>query len=876
MEHTIKLKNEKAFLKKSYPVPLALRDKVRSEIRNMLNMGIIEHSNSQYCNPLRIVMKKDGSVRCCLDARFLNNVIEGDNESPPRIDEVMQKYLNKQCLTTLDLTHGYWQVPLDKQSRQYTAFIFEGHLYHFKRIPFGLKTAGSGFMRAIRLALGEDCDHFLTSYVDDLLIANENFNDHLKSLEIVFDKLMKNRFTLRITKAKFCQPEVAFLGFMLSPQGIRPDGEKLSKILNFQEPKNRVELQKFLGLCNYYRQFSLNHSKYIEPFRKLLSKNNAWEWSEYYSKAYEDLKENFVKVIQLSHYDNDKTFQLQTDGSDVGICGVLYQVDEEQNKRVISIESRCLIPAEKNYTTTEKELLAIVFSICKFRVYLIGRKFDIITDHQALTFLDRTQFLSARLCRWSLLIQEYDFNVKYCNGKENVVADFFSRNPNHEYVEETSQQIMISTLSCYHEGQSNNEAMDVLVMICRLELDSDLCTDLEKIADMQNNDEIIQQTVKNANINKNHEYCQHKNIWFHRKAQNDHWCLIIPEALQEPLIKAEHERLGHCGVYKTYNHLRKFYYWRNMNRAIKKYVRECDLCQRVKHLGQAAEGVYEHVYSEMPNDLVTVDFYGPLPRSIGGLQYIFVVVDAFSKYVQLYAIKRANTETVLRKLINNYFKEIGKPKRILSDNGTQFTSVNWRTTLEKEKVKVIYSSIRHPQSNPTERIMRELGKFFRIYCSEQHTRWGKHVKHIQELLNVTTHSSTGYTPYELHFGREPDEKIRELIEFPKNMPISHELKLTLAKENLSKSFKQRQKQQKSKSKIVYEIGDKVLLLVPHLSSNTDRVTHKFFHLYEGPYVITQSKGPNAFVLSHIDDRDKIKGTYNRLSLRKYFEATNED
>lgn len=481
-EHHIKLKNNKAYIKRNYPVPFAMRDSVRKEIQRMIDLGVVELSTSEYLNPLRIVIKKDGTVRCCLDARFLNELIEGDNESPPLINEIMHQYHNKNYLTTLDLTAGYWQVPLAKDSRPYTAFLFDGKLYQFTRIPFGLKTAGSGFMKAIRMALGNNCHQFLTSYVDDLLIATGSFEEHLQSLEFVFNRLLQHNFTLRIEKARFCQPEVSFLGYLLSPYGIKPDTDKLDKILKFEEPKNLVELQRIIGLCNYYRQFSLNHAKYLDPFRKLLSKKHTWEWNDYYSRAYKELKENFVKVIHLSHYDLDRPFYVQTDGSNTGICGVLYQIDNDGNHRVITIVSRCLIQAEKNYTTTEIELLAIVYAVVKFRVYLMGRRFNIVTDHQALVFLNKTQFLGARLSRWSLLLQEYDFQITHCTGKENIVADFFSRYPEGKFIEQTDEQLMLSTLSCYDTETSINYCNDALIIICQIELEPGIFAKFKEIA----------------------------------------------------------------------------------------------------------------------------------------------------------------------------------------------------------------------------------------------------------------------------------------------------------------------------------------------------------------------------------------------------------
>lgn len=447
----------------------------------------------------------------------------------------MQQYNEKYNLTTLDMTQGYWQVPLAKESRPYTAFLFDGKLYHFTRIPFGLKTAGSGFMRAVRMALGNECHNFLTCYIDDLLIADRTFNEHLESLEFVFSRLLKHNFTLKIKKVRYCQSEVSFLGFIVSPHGIRPDNEKLEKIIQFEEPKNQVELQKFLGLCNFYRHFSLNHAKFLDPFRRLLSKNNSWEWNDNYAKAYKELKENFVNVIYLSHYDLNRSFYVQTDGSDAGICGVLYQIDDNGNHRVINIVSRCLIQAEKNYTTTEVELLAIVYSVVKFRVYLVGRKFEIVTDHQALTFLNKTQFLGARLCRWSLLLQEYDFDITHCNGKNNTVADFFSRNPEGKFLAHNQSQFIVSKLSWHNAETSSYYLNDALIMICRLELEPNIFTEFKKIQELQGNDEKMCSMVK-GKTHANQEYCQYEGIWFHRKSLSKVWCLMIPDVLQIPLI----------------------------------------------------------------------------------------------------------------------------------------------------------------------------------------------------------------------------------------------------------------------------------------------------------------------------------------------------
>lgn len=219
----------------------------------MLEDGVIERTASNFCNPLRIVKKKDGSVRICLDARFLNKVIEDDHESPPLISELLQKFDKAVWFSKLDLTHGYWQVPLNKESRPYTAFLYDSNMYHFCRIPFGLKTAGSGFIRSLSFALRKDFEKYTACYIDDVLIATETIEQHFDILRQIFERLTSYNFTLKLSKCVFFEREVSFLGFSVSRHGISPDPDKLQVISQFAAPKNKRELQQFLGVCNYYR-----------------------------------------------------------------------------------------------------------------------------------------------------------------------------------------------------------------------------------------------------------------------------------------------------------------------------------------------------------------------------------------------------------------------------------------------------------------------------------------------------------------------------------------------------------------------------------------------------------------------------------------------
>ena len=403
-EHHLRVLTSKPTVRKHYPVPFAFREEVRKAIEEMLRLGIIERSVSPFCNPMRITRKGDKSIRVCLDARETNKIIENDLESPPLISEILQNFGEIKYFSKMDLSHGYWQIPLHEDSRKLTAFLFNNTQYQYKRIPFGLKTAGAGFIRALKNALAEIA--FLQEiaiYIDDMLIATKTFDEHIEILKKIFQRLIKFNFTLKFSKCVFFQKNITFLGFLLTPSGIIPDPDKLKYIRDFEEPKNKTDLQSFLGVCNYYRQFNVTHSRDIDPLRELLMNNAKWKWTDVHVEAFHILKIHFLNHISISYIIPNAIFKIQTDASDRGIGAILYQDNEKGDHCLIAIVSRCLSGPELNYTTCEKELLAVVYAVTKFRVYILGSSFEIITDHKALTFLESTMYQNARLIRWSLL-----------------------------------------------------------------------------------------------------------------------------------------------------------------------------------------------------------------------------------------------------------------------------------------------------------------------------------------------------------------------------------------------------------------------------------------------------------------------------------------
>uniref|UniRef100_A0A1Y1LVD3 RNA-directed DNA polymerase n=1 Tax=Photinus pyralis TaxID=7054 RepID=A0A1Y1LVD3_PHOPY len=424
----LKIKEATPFFKKSYPIPFSKRDAVDQEIQRMLDNNIIERSSSPFVNPIVIVNKPGGAVRICLDARKLNQIIEEDRNSPPNLEEVLERFDNPEYLSSMDLTAGYWQIPLHPDSRKYTSFLVNGRSYQYKVLPFGLNISVAVFNRCLDQVLGPEVLSYALIYVDDIVVASKTFEEHEGHLRLIFSKLKEANMTINVKKSKFLQEEIQFLGHIVRrKEGIRINPERLEAIRGCQPPRNLKELQSFLGMCNFYRRFRNHFSEVSQGFAPLLSKNSKWEWNEKYQRIFEELKNGFNEEMILKFPDFNRPFILYTDASINALGAHLYQQDEKGEMRTLAFASRGLKDAEKRYSITELELLAILFGVMKFRTYILGYPVVIYTDHKALSFLLTCKSLNSRLQRWSLKLQEFNLQIEYCQGAKNRIADFLSR-----------------------------------------------------------------------------------------------------------------------------------------------------------------------------------------------------------------------------------------------------------------------------------------------------------------------------------------------------------------------------------------------------------------------------------------------------------------
>ncbi|KAL6421457.1 hypothetical protein ACFW04_012928 [Cataglyphis niger] len=369
IQHRIRLKNDAPIKQRYRPRNPAMQAVIDQEVENMEAAGVIEPSTSAWSSPVVLVKKKDGKYRFCFDFRKVNDATEKNAYPLPQVTATLEKLRGAKYLSTLDLKQGYWQVPLES-----------------KIMPFGLHSAPATFQRLLDKIISPALEPNVFVYLDDIIIISKTFDDHLRLLTEVFRRLRDARLRLNPEKCKFCVDQLKYLGHVVDRKGIRTDPEKVSAIANWPEPRTVKQVRQFLGMASWYRRFIANFSTIAAPLTNLTKKNAKWKWGVEETTAFRELKKTLVSAPVLACPDFARRFVLQTDATASGLGAVLTQ-NFEEGERVIAYASRTRNSAEKNYSATELECLAVVWGIRRMKGYLEGYPFTVITDHQALKWL---------------------------------------------------------------------------------------------------------------------------------------------------------------------------------------------------------------------------------------------------------------------------------------------------------------------------------------------------------------------------------------------------------------------------------------------------------------------------------------------------------
>jgi len=833
VSHRIRLKEDTPIKQRYRPLNPAMQQVVNRELDKMLAEGVVEPSNSPWSSPIVIVPKKNNEYRFCVDYRKVNSVSLKDSYPLPYINAILDKLRKAKFISTLDLKSGYWQVPLIPDSKPITAFTVPNRgLFQFNVMPFGLHSAPATFQRLLDSIIGPELEPCAFAYLDDIIVLGSSFDEHLQNLKMVFQKLRQANLRINPDKCKFGRSELKYLGHVVSKNGIGTDPEKVRAIEEFSAPKTLKQLRRFLGMASWYRRFIPDFSTITAPLTKLLRKKQAWNWSDQQEEAFQKLKQTLGSAPILTCPDFQKTFFLQTDSSNFGLGAALFQKEGEKEK-VIAYASRSLNAAEKNYSTTEKECLAVVWAIQKMRHYLEGYHFKVITDHQALKWLHSLKNPTGRLARWAINLQQYDFEIIYRKGSLNQVADALSRQPSQEAPCE--ELLAIETpIQCqwyrnkYRQVQNNpDEQPDFTIR----------------------EDKLYKRIMDTSDL----------------KEHTRDWKLCVPTEARERLLQENHDNAtaGHLGVAKTISRIAANYYWPGMFRDINRYVKTCLNCQKYKSSQQKTAGQMYASDIPFPWHTVSTDLIGPFPRSTKGNNYLLVFQDRFTKWVECVPLRKAVTKHICQAFKERVLCRFGCPKKIITDNGPQYDSTEFRRMLQDFRIQKIEIAPYSPQNNPVERANKVLKTMISQMCNNDHRKWDVLIPEISLAMNSAKHQSTGFTPAFLNFGREldlptniPELQENQTEEIPTNTRL-HNLQeaVRIAKINLGRAYTAQQHYYNLRRRDWKpEVDDLVYVREHPLSSAVKGFAAKLAPKYEGPHRVARMFSPVLFEI--IDSRGR--------------------
>jgi transposase InsO family protein len=814
---------------RAFPVPQKLERTTKKEMDRLTDIGVFKKShNSEWAAPTFVQPKKTGDVRILTDFRKLNACLKRKPFPLPKISDLLQRLTGFRYATAIDLSMGYYHIPLDKESQALCTTILPWGKYQYQRLPMGVASSPDIFQAIMSDLLGDL--EFARTYLDDILIVSDGtFEDHMSKLEAVLKRLEAAGFRANVRKCYFAKDEVEYLGYQLTRNGIQPQPKKVEAILRIAPPKTKKQLRHFLGMVNFYRDVWRRRSHILAPLTSMVSKTAKWIWGPEQQNAFEEMKRIMSKHTLLNYPDFNKTFHIYTDASDFQLGGVIMQDDKP-----LAFYSRKLNNAQKNYTTGEQELLSIVETLKEFRNILFGQKIVVHTDHMNIVYgkLGDNQ----RIVRWRLLLEEFGPEYVHIAGKDNVVADALSRleadfedgseseaknTDNHILCAVAMANVEIDDYTPIPDARDNHEMAHAFGETAEEEIfplhpkliarEQSKCKELQTLV-MKGKDAYEYKIIEDASL-------------LHHNGK-----ILIPKSLRERIVAWYHTYLVHPGTTRLEATLRSTLTWPNLRRDVERHTktcRECQLCKKQrKKYGKLPTKQAE---PSIPWNRINIDMVGPLtvktPKRKHKLR-VLTMIDPATGWFEVAQLKDATAKGCEEAFDNTWLARYPRPQYIGFDNGNEYKAT-FKELCNNMGLKPKRSTEYNPQSNGiVERVHQVLADMLRTFELEKreldkHDPWSEFLTAVGYAIRSTYHTTLEASPAQLVFGRDM------------MLPVTINADWTRIQQQRQKAMiRNNERENKSRIDHTYERNSLVLLDKPG-------ILRKMSTPRSGPYKIVQ-------------------------------------
>ena len=869
-----------------YPAELL---ELKKQLDFLLEHGYIRPSNSPYGAPVLFAPKKDGALRLCLDYRGLNNQTVKDKYPLPRDQDIFDQLQGARFFSSLDALWGYWQIRIAEKDVHKTSIRTPLGSYEFLVMPFGLTNAPATFQRFMENVLRKYIMKFCMVYIDDIIIYSKTAEEHMQHIELVLQALDAEDVKIKLSKCNFFRTSIPFLGHIISRNGIAPQSDKVKAIQDWPEPKSVNETQQFMGLVNYYRRHVNHLADVAAPLTGLSEAKGDFrsQWTPQHSIAFKKVKEYLASPEVLALPDMSLPFLVKTDASKVAVGGSLHQIQKGED-RVIAFESKKLLDEQTRWPTHERELFAMVHCFKTWRHYVQGSVVTFIGDHKPLKELKTQKHLSDKQARWLSFLESFDYSFDYIAGKLLIGPDGFSRRPDYLNVLSLVKLEPGTSYSVWALADERAEDLDSSAPNHQVEPiapeDYESATSYDKcgtaIGDLHIagkwfqdlketylKDDICKKLLAGETVL---HYQLFKGLVYHSERPRSAQALLyIPNdaTLRNEVIAEVHDVpfQGHFSREKTVERLQRYFYWPNMTESVRFFLKSCDKCNRHKYATHKPS-ITSVPYNvpDYPWDVMCMDEKSGLPMTPRGNNATWVFVDRLSR--RGHAIPcphNMDTPALVQLWLTHVFKHHGVPHTIISDRGPQFTSNFWSELWSTLGTGLNIATTNNPQTDGgSERFIKTLIELVSSFAERNPTDWDTYLPAVEFAYNDSMHPETGFTPFEIDIGRNPNTPIQLLMHGFVTRPVLYRedhiamdpsefllkvadtLKVTREKTRVALA-KRKEQMEKGVKLHEYKLHDFVYM--KHPLSGTPAHT-SLLPNYVGPFEIIERVGASAYKL----------------------------